>query len=121
MIKQLEMDEYFNKGFDAFNNQNYYDAHEHWENLWTNYYFKDRLLIQGLIQVSVGYFHITNMNLKGANGLFTKCLPKNMRIENLPELVDIVNKAKICVNEIETAKAFNWDLVVKLKRKVNAS
>ena len=44
-----------------------------------------------------------------------------MRIENLSELVDIVNKAKICVNEIETAKEFNWDLVVKLKRKVNAS
>ena len=127
MNNQLEMDDYFNKGFDAFNNQHYYDAHEHWEDLWTNYYFKDRLFIQGLIQVSVGYFHITNLNLKGANGLFTKCLPKlekflpeNMRIENLPELVDIVSKAKICVNEIETAKEFNWDLVVKLKRKVNA-
>lgn len=121
MDKQQEMDDYFQKGFEAFNNRNFYDAHEYWEDLWTNYYFKDRLLIQGFIQVSVGYFHITNLNLKGANGLFRKCLPKlekfnesNMRIRNLSELISIVKNAKNCVENIENSADFNWDYTIKL-------
>ena len=124
MNKNLEIEKYFSKGLIAFNNKNFYDAHEHWEDMWSNYYFKDRLFIQGLIQVSVGYFHITNLNLKGANGLFTKCIPKlekfisnNIRIENLPELINIIKKAKSCVNNIDNARDFDWDLVIKLKKK----
>jgi len=119
--KQQEMDNYFQMGMTAFNNKNFYDAHEHWEDLWTNYYFKDRLLIQGLIQVSVGYFHITNLNLKGAKGLFIKCLPKlekfidsNGRIKNLSELILTVKNAKNCVENIEKSSDFNWDFTIKL-------
>ena len=59
----------FTKGIRAFNDGNYYDAHEFWEDLWSDYYFSDRLYVQGLIQMSVGYYHITNQNLKGAKGL----------------------------------------------------
>ena len=124
MDKQQEMDLYFQKGLKAFNKKNFYDAHEHWEDLWTNFYFKDRLLIQGLIQVSVGYFHITNLNLRGAKGLFNKCLPKlekfkesNQRIENLTELISIVKNAKKCVEEIEDSKDFDWKYTLKLKAK----
>ena len=124
MNKNLEMEKHFSKGLIAFNNKNFYDAHEHWEDMWSNYYFKDRLFIQGLIQVSVGYFHITNMNLRGANGLFSKCIPKleefisnNIRIENLPELINVIKKAKNCVLNIDNARDFDWDLVIKLKKK----
>ena len=121
MDKQQEMDNYFQMGMNAFNNKNFYDAHEHWEDLWTNYYFKDRLLIQGLIQVSVGYFHITNLNLKGAKGLFKKCLPKlekfidsNGRIKNLSELISTVKNAKNCVENIKKSSDFNWDFTINL-------
>ena len=124
MDKKSEMDAYFLKGFNSFNEKKYYDAHEHWEYLWTNYYFKDRLLVQGLIQVSVGYFHITNLNLKGAKGLFNKCLPKlekyqysNERIRNLVDLITVVKKAKKCVEEIESPQNFNWDFTIILEQK----
>ena len=122
MTKQEEMDLFFEKGIIAFNNKNFYDAHEYWEELWTNYYFKDRLLIQGLIQVAVGYFHITNLNLKGAKGLFNKCLPKlekfissNNRISNIEPLIIIIKKAKSCVENIDNVKDFNWDYLIELK------
>jgi len=123
LTKQEEMDLLFDKGIVAFNNKNFYDAHEYWEDLWTKYYFKDRLLIQGLIQVSVGYFHVTNLNLKGAKGLFSKCLPKlekfllsNNRISNINELIIIINKAKLCVENIENIKDFNWEYLIELKQ-----
>lgn len=121
MDKQTEMEKYFSDGLEAFNNKNFYDAHEHWEDLWTNYYFKDRLLIQGLIQVSVGYFHITNLNLKGAKGLFKKCLPKlekfndsNDRLINLQDLINTVKNAQSCLDNIEDTKDFNWNFTIKL-------
>ena len=37
---------------------------------------EDPKFIQGLIQLSVGYFHITNNNMNGALGLLRKCKPK---------------------------------------------
>jgi predicted metal-dependent hydrolase len=42
-------DELFNKGIIAFNNRQYYDAHEFWEDLWLNYKLEDAKFVQGLI------------------------------------------------------------------------
>ena len=71
-----EPDVLFQRGLDAFNARAYFDAHEHWEELWSEYQLPDRLFIQGLIQMAVGCFHVTNDNLNGARGLFSKALPK---------------------------------------------
>ena len=68
--------ELFNKGLDAFQQHNFYDAHEYWEDLWSDHRLKDAKFIQGLIQLSVGYFHISNLNINGARGLLNKCKPK---------------------------------------------
>ena len=46
-------DELFNKGIIAFNNRQFYDAHEFWEDLWLNYKLEDAKFIQGLIQLAV--------------------------------------------------------------------
>ena len=52
----------FYNGLNAFNDKDYYDAHEYWEDLWSDYILKDAKFVQGLIQLSVGYFHISNYN-----------------------------------------------------------
>ena len=67
---------FFYKGIDSFNRREFYDAHEYFEEIWTNYQLDDRIFIQGLIQLSVAYFHITNSNKNGAMGLFKKSLSK---------------------------------------------
>ena len=66
----------FNKGIIAFNNRQFYDAHEFWEDLWLNYKLEDAKFIQGLIQLAVSYFHFFNKNLKGARSMVKKCLIK---------------------------------------------
>ena len=55
--------ELFISGLNAFNANKFYDAHEYWEDLWSDYRLKDPKFIQALIQLSVGYFHISNLNI----------------------------------------------------------
>ena len=57
----------FVDGIALFNEKKFYDAHEIWEELWSEDRLKDDLFIQGLIQLSVAFFHITNLNLKGSS------------------------------------------------------
>ena len=64
----------FENGVRKFNSRNFYEAHEYFEEIWVNYKVKDRLFIQSLIQLSVAYFHISNMNRNGAIGLFRKTI-----------------------------------------------
>ena len=106
----------FSRGLKAFNNKKYYDAHEYWEDLWTDYRLEDAEFIQGLIQLSVGYFHITNLNINGAKGLFGKCLPKlklyreGCRGVNVNLLIDAVDETLKNLNSIDDIEDFNWKL-----------
>ena len=102
--------EIFKKGLNSFNNGQYYDAHEHWEDLWSDYRLSDAKFIQALIQLAVGYFHITNNNKNGALGLLNKCKPKfelyrpecrNLNVENI---LESVNMSIDCLNNIEQLK-----------------
>lgn len=68
-FKEIEL---FNMGIRSFNNKEFYDAHEHWEELWLDYKLKDANFIQGLIQLAVSYFHYFNDNLKGARSMLAK-------------------------------------------------
>ncbi|MFC1483755.1 DUF309 domain-containing protein [Candidatus Neomarinimicrobiota bacterium] len=110
------------KGLKAFNAGEYYDAHEHWEELWSEHQLPDRVFIQGLIQMAVGCFHLTNDNLTGARNLFTKALPKletglpNQRNLNVHELIDCVREAGELVQHIEKCADFDWDLVPEIRQ-----
>ena len=110
----------FLKGIKAFNNRRYYDAHEYWEELWIDYQLKDAKLIQGLIQLSVGYFHITNLNINGAKSMFNKCLPKldlykqNSRGVDVFYLIEAVNKTIDNLNDIDHIEDFNWHNAPKI-------
>jgi len=44
------MEDLFLRGLEAYHSGEYFDAHEHWEDLWSDYHFEDRRFIQGLIQ-----------------------------------------------------------------------
>ena len=104
-------------GILAFNKKNFYDAHEHWEDLWSDYILEDAKFIQALIQLSVGYFHITNNNKNGAVGLLNKCLPKFesykpiQRAIDVLEVLEIAQKALLCVKSIDEMSDFDWNLV----------
>ncbi len=57
-------------GVVLFNEQDYFGAHEVWEDLWADSYGDDRRFYQGLIQAAVGLCHFSNGNLNGAVKLY---------------------------------------------------
>ena len=114
-------EELFLKGINAFNTSNYYDAHEHWEDLWSDYRLPDAKFVQALIQLAVGYFHITNNNKNGALGLLNKCKPKfeiylpSCRGIDIQVVLLLVDSSIVHLNQIDDMKEFNWSLVPTLE------
>jgi predicted metal-dependent hydrolase len=53
-----------------FNEHDYFEAHEVWEDLWSESHGAERRFYQGLIQAAVGLFHFSGGNLGGAVKLY---------------------------------------------------
>lgn len=58
------------RGIEHFNVCDFFEAHEAWEELWTDYQGPSRKFIQGLIQAAVGLHHFGNGNIRGARKLY---------------------------------------------------
>ena len=69
-------EEQFQRGIDEFNRGCFFECHDTLEDLWHETRGIDRLFLQGLIQVSVGFYHLLNRNFKGATSQFTRGLNK---------------------------------------------
>ena len=122
MNELKQIDDLYNAGKKEFQNGNYFDAHEIWEDLWSDYNLKDRKFIQGLIQLSVSFVHLKNGNMIGAKNLLKKSKEKfldyekehrSINIEMLRAEMDIVQKEYQSLNKTEN---FNWSLVPKLEK-----
>jgi uncharacterized protein len=53
-----------------FNEHDFFEAHEVWEDLWSESHGDERRFVQGLIQAAVGLFHFSGGNLGGAVKLY---------------------------------------------------
>ena len=112
----------YNEGKKDFIDGKYYEAHEIWEDLWSDYYLKDRKFIQGLIQLSVSFVHLKNGNMIGAKSLLKKSQAKFLGYEGVHRLIN-VKRLKVEISEVEkeyqsikSSEDFNWSLVPKLKK-----
>ena len=63
----------FQEGLSHYRSKDYFEAHESWEDLWSDYYLEDRKFVQGLIQLAVCFVHLENGNMNGAKSLLNKC------------------------------------------------
>lgn len=61
-----EHQEEFLRGIAEFNQREFFECHETLEGVWQKYQQPDRELIQGIIQVAVGYYHLLRDNSVGA-------------------------------------------------------
>ena len=57
------------QGIEKFNECEYFESHEVWEELWTEYRGDSRKFYQGLIQAAVALYHFGNGNIRGARKL----------------------------------------------------
>lgn len=61
------------QGIAHFNKRDFFEAHEVWEELWTEDQGPSRRFYQGLIQAAVALHHFGNGNLRGAKKLNVGC------------------------------------------------
>lgn len=54
------------RGQDLFNDERFFEAHEAWEELWHVENGRDRVFVQGLIQVAAHFVHLKKGNWSGA-------------------------------------------------------
>jgi predicted metal-dependent hydrolase len=66
----------FQKGLEAFNSSHFYDAHEHWEEVWLETPNPDKMFLQGLIQVAAAFHHHSKANCQGCRNLLQAGLTK---------------------------------------------
>ena len=121
MNDEKKKKELFQEGLRQYKLMDYYESHEVWEELWSDYYLKDKKFIQGLIQLSVSFVHLGNGNMIGANNLLKKSKDKVIQSSGIHRGIDI----SILLNEIENVELeykklknpnnFQWDLVPKLE------
>ena len=113
---------FFKEGIIAFNERRFYDAHEHWEEIWVNYKLKDAKFIQGLIQIAVSYFHLFNGNLKGARSMMRKSIGKFESFDiargiDVLDLVGKIEKVRKHLDTIEEVSYFKYSYIIELKVK----
>ena len=115
-----QMEALFQKGLHAYKDKDYFSAHDHWEELWSDYYLEDRLFVQALIQMAVSFVHLENGNLKGAQSLMDKSLKKLKEYRGIQRGIktDILVKKLEAIREhynlIDNSGKFNWDMIPAL-------
>lgn len=72
----------FYTGVAQFNEGCYFECHDTLEDLWAGFRGPSRDFFQGLIQVSVAFYHLSNGNAVGATSLFERALK---RFESYPD------------------------------------
>jgi uncharacterized protein len=72
----------FDRGVDEFNRGFYFECHDTIEDLWAGLRGPSRDFFQGLIQVSVAFYHLGNGNRAGAESMARRALK---RFERYPD------------------------------------
>ena len=115
-----KMENLFQEGLTYFKSGEYFEAHESWEELWSDFYLKDRRFVQGLIQLSVSFVHLENNNLKGAKSLLNKCKEKFLEFNHTQRGISVrsllteINQVNDAYERLISSKDFDWELVPKI-------
>ena len=59
-------------GLACYRNEEFFEAHEHWEDVWNHLQDPERSFLQGLIQVTVAMHHYQRANRAGALSLLER-------------------------------------------------
>jgi predicted metal-dependent hydrolase len=66
----MDYDPRYLAGIMFFNERDFFEAHEVWEDVWTEAAGPERRFYQGLIQAAVALHHFRNGNVRGATKLY---------------------------------------------------
>ena len=107
------------EAIDLFNNQEWYEAHDAFEDIWNDLVGDERQIIQGILQVSVSQFHQNKGNLNGAMILLGEGLGRirNKVSEDLEiDLILLCSSLESLLNKLHTNIPLNNNDVPFLKK-----
>ena len=121
MNKEDEKEKLFQEGMKQYKAMDYFEAHEAWEGLWSDYYLEDRKFVQGLIQLAVSFVHIGNGNMIGAKSLLRKSKEKFQEFSgvhwgiNVSVLLNQIEMVRLTYEGLNDPSEFDWDVVPTLE------
>ena len=99
-----ELPELVLKGIEEFNKGEFYECHEYLEEAWMQEPERVRALYQGILQIGVGFYHLTNGNWRGATGLLRNGTGRLKEFEPAILGIDVarlVRESERCLRELE--------------------
>ena len=121
MNDDIKKKELFYKGLKFYKAGNDFEAHEYWEDLWSDFYIEDKKFIQGLIQLAVSFVHLSNGNMNGAKSLLKKSEEKFQGFSGIHRDINInfllyqMKKVGEFYDKVGDPKLFDWTLVPTLR------
>jgi len=112
-----ELNQLYLSGLKKYKEGDFFLAHELWEDMWHFKQLKDRIFIQGLIQLSASFIKIQCGNLRGARSLLEKSINKfesyssihrNIDVDHLKEELLLIQQK---YSEIDSTDEFSLDNV----------
>ena len=79
------------QGIEEFNQGLYFECHETLEDAWNDEQGITRILYQGLLQIAVGYLHITRQNWRGAVKVLERGIPKVAHFQPTCQGIDVAD------------------------------
>jgi len=76
-------------GLACYRNEEFFDAHEHWEEVWRQLQDPEKNLLQGLIQVTVAMHHYRQRNMAGARILLERAMRRFERCSECIAGIDV--------------------------------
>ena len=110
----------FQEGLKHYRDGDYFEAHESWEELWSDYYLMDRKFIQGLIQLSVSFVHLKNGNIKGGKSLLNKSTEKFVEFKGVQREIDVnnlltqINQVSEAYDNLISSDDFDWKIIPRI-------
>ena len=113
----IDFHEQYREGLRLFNEEDFFECHEVFEELWSESLGNDKKFLQGMIQAAVALFHFGNENFGGAKKLYTTA---HQKLEVLGEqymgiaLARFLTDFEVCFQEL-LANTEGYPTTVALK------
>ena len=111
------------EGIELFNKADFFSAHDFFEECWMESDGEERLFFQGMVQVSVGCYHLISGNFRGSLSQLKKGTKKlrsylpshrNIDLENLINIIEpIIQELNDFISE-QDPQMF-WNKIPKIK------
>ena len=105
------------RGLDCYQREEYFEAHEHWEEEWLGLKEPEKSFLQALIQMTAAFHHMNRGNTAGSISLLRRTL---RRLESCPAsfggiaVTSLRSEIRDWINALETRDSARPDLAPRI-------